>query len=293
MMQYIHFIVNPISGKGHHKITKPLLQHYFSASQYKIEVDFSEYKKHAILLTEAAVLKNPDIIVACGGDGTINEVASILVNSNITLGIIPIGSGNGLASNLKIPKNIDKAIKLILKGTRNAIDVGNANGNYFFSNMGLGIDALIIKKYEARKKRTLVSYLKSSLLSSFEYNPSIYHIYFNNITIKTKPFLLFISNSNEMGYNMSLTPKASLQDGLLDLLVISKVNFFEKLYLGILIVFNKPDLFPKYKHYQIKNAIIKSRRKTMEMQLDGEYYTLDTRELTVSMLPGALNILVD
>ena len=106
--------------------------------------------------------------------------------------------------------------------------------------------------------------------------------------------MLFISNSNEMGYKMSLTPKASLQDGLLDLMVISKVNFFERLYFGLLVALRKPDLFPKYKHFLVKDVAIKYRKKMMvEMQLDGEYYTVDSNQLSVSILPGALNVIVD
>ncbi|MGK4567970.1 diacylglycerol/lipid kinase family protein [Flavobacterium sp. 3HN19-14] len=293
-MRYIHFIVNPISGKGEGKITKNFLLQYFSAADYKIEVDFSDYKKHAIGLTEAAVLQKPDIIVACGGDGTIHEVASVLVNSEIPLGIIPIGFGNGLASNLKIEKQIEKAIKIIQRGSPSPIDVGLADGKYFFSNMGMGIDAMIIKKYENLEQRSLSTYMKSSLLSIFQYKPSVCHIYFGGKTVKAEPFLLFISNSNEMGYNMSLTPKASLQDGLLDLMVISKVNFFEKLYFGLLVMLRKPHFFSKYKHFLVKDMSVKYRRKTViEMQLDGEYYTIESNTLSISVLPGALNVIVD
>ncbi|MDI1255778.1 MAG: diacylglycerol kinase family lipid kinase [Flavobacterium sp.] len=293
-MRYIHFIVNPVSGRGEGKITKSFLQHYFSSVDYKIEVEFSQFKKHAIALAQAAVLNKPDIIVACGGDGTIHEVASVLVNTDIPLGIIPIGSGNGLASNLKISQNIDTAIKIIQDGKSSLIDVGIAGEKFFFSNMGMGIDAMIIKKYEEAGKRSLITYVKSSLSSSFEYKPALCHIYFNGKTVKAEPFMLFISNSNEMGYKMSLTPKASLQDGLLDLMVISKVNFFEKLYFGLLVALRRPNLFPKYKHFLIKDVAIKYRKKTVvEMQLDGEYYTIESNELSVSVLPGALNVIVE
>jgi len=112
-MVYIHFIVNPISGNGNHNIGKTELEKYFSKEKFKIEVDYSNHKKHAITLTKKAIENNPNCIVACGGDGTINEVASCLINTKIKLGIIPVGSGNGLASNLNIPKEIKKATEII------------------------------------------------------------------------------------------------------------------------------------------------------------------------------------
>ena len=143
-MKYIHFIINPISGDGKHNLSRTVLEKYFSEREYKIAVDYSNHKHHAIMLTNNAVTKSPDYIVACGGDGTINEVASCLVNTQIKLGIIPIGSGNGLASNLKIPKLLEEATQVIKNGKTQFIDIGKVNQHYFFSNMGIGIDALII-----------------------------------------------------------------------------------------------------------------------------------------------------
>lgn len=290
----IHFIVNPISGKGKHPITKAYLETYFSPEKYAIEIAYTAYKKHAIALTKNAVAKRPSIIVACGGDGTIHEVAAELVNRAIALGIIPIGSGNGLASNLKISKDIEKAIATILRGNRSSIDVGKAGDKYFFSNMGLGIDAMIIKKYESQKERSLVTYIKAALKSSSEYVPQTFNVSYKGVKIKTKPFLLFISNSNEMGYNLSLTPKASLQDGLLDFLIISKVNLIEKMYLGLLVFLNKSAFFHKYKHRLLSEITIDTESNSyIEMQLDGEYYYLESNQLHVSILPSALKIVCD
>ncbi|MGK4567793.1 diacylglycerol/lipid kinase family protein [Flavobacterium sp. 3HN19-14] len=151
-MIYIHFIINPISGKGNHVLDEATLRPYFPESQYKIVTYHTKYKKHATELTNSIIGYNPDCIVACGGDGTINEVASCLVNADIPLGIIPVGSGNGLASNLNIPRNLEKAIDIIKNGITSKIDVGTVNGQCFFSNMGVGIDAMIIKKYELGRK---------------------------------------------------------------------------------------------------------------------------------------------
>ena len=107
---HIHFIVNPIAGSGKNKIHLDLLHQFFEPENYKVTIKYSEYKRHSTLLTQDSIKEGATIIVACGGDGTINEVASCLVNTNIVLGIMAMGSGNGLASNLKIPKNIKKII---------------------------------------------------------------------------------------------------------------------------------------------------------------------------------------
>ena len=131
-MTYIHFIINPISGSGKHNLAASYILQHFPASEYQIAVDYTNHKTHAVELTKAAVKQNPDYIVACGGDGTINEVASCLVNTRIILGIIPVGSGNGLASNLNIPRDFKKAIDIIKKGKTTFMDVGKINDYYFF-----------------------------------------------------------------------------------------------------------------------------------------------------------------
>ena len=133
-MPKIHFIVNPIAGSGTHNFSESYFQDYFESNQYNLTVKYSEYKGHAVDLTKESIAQDATIIVACGGDGTINEVASALVSTNIPLGIIPVGSGNGLASNLKISNKIEEAIEIIKNNLQTRIDVGCVNNYYFFSN---------------------------------------------------------------------------------------------------------------------------------------------------------------
>lgn len=136
-MKRIHFIVNPIAGKGNHRLTKGFFEHYFEPEEFIISVRKTVYKKHAIPLAKQAMKDGVEVVVACGGDGTINEIASVLVGSHVKLGIIPIGSGNGLASNLKISKNITKAMMSIKVGKTIQIDVGSVNGTYFLATLVL------------------------------------------------------------------------------------------------------------------------------------------------------------
>ncbi|WP_163410250.1 diacylglycerol/lipid kinase family protein [Flavobacterium ajazii] len=292
-MTYIHFIINPISGTGKHNLSTSYIKQYFSADEYKIKVDYTKYKKHAIELTKAAIASAPDCIVACGGDGTINEVASCLIGTKIRLGIIPAGSGNGLASNLKIPRDFEKASTVIKKGKTALIDAGKINQQYFISNTGIGIDALIIKKYERSGKRTLSSYVKATIASSLQFKTQPAVITFNGKTIVSKPFMVFISNSNEMGYNMSLTPKASLNDGLLDLVVIPELSFTEKLALGYYILRNSIEKFKKAEHFLTRDIRIEMPHKIFtDAQIDGEQHNLKSNIVQASILPGALTVLV-
>jgi diacylglycerol kinase (ATP) len=292
-MLYIHFIVNPISGNGKHIITRSTLRSFFPADMFRIEVDYTEHKKHATELTNNAVSNNPDCIVACGGDGTINEVASCLINTSIKLGIIPVGSGNGLSAHLHIPKNIEQALQVIINGQSTAIDVGRLNDKYFFSNMGVGIDAMIIRNYENSGRRTLIAYIKASLAASMEFKPQKTALSFNNKMLEENPFMLFISNSNEMGYNMSLTPKASLKDGMLDLVTVPKLSFPEKLILGYYVLRNKVDKFKKAQHALIDNLHIELPEKIFtDAQIDGEYHNLKTNSLKVSVIKSGLEVII-
>jgi diacylglycerol kinase (ATP) len=292
-MTYIHFIINPISGSGKHKLDSSSIREHFPATEFKIETAYTQHKTHAIALTKAAIQQKPDYIIACGGDGTINEVASSLVGTSIILGIIPVGSGNGLASNLNIPRDFKKAIAIIKKGKTTAIDVGKVNQQYFFSNMGIGIDALIIKKYEDSGNRTLSAYIKAALSSSFEYKAQRTVLSYENQTVEVNPFMLFISNSNEMGYNMSLTPKASLSDGVLDMVIIPELSFFEKLLLGFHVVSHSIEKFKKAKHSLIRELHIElPLNKGIDAQLDGEQHRLETNSIQISILPKSLQILV-
>lgn len=292
-MRYIHFIVNPISGKGTHRLSKEYLQSFFSPDLYRIEVDYTEYRGHAIALSRTAAILNADTIVACGGDGTIHEAASALVGTDRTLGIVPVGSGNGLAANLNIPRNIESAIKIIAAGHSIPIDVGKMNEHYFFSNTGTGIDAMVIKHYEKSGKRTLLSYVKASLSASLKFKPKKAIISFGNDIIEVNPFLLFISNSNEMGYNMSLTPEAQLNDGLLDVIIIPEISFFEKIVLGWYVLRSRTEKFKKAQRCITDKLLIEYPEKIFtDAQIDGEYYYLRTNEIDVTVLKNGLQVIV-
>ena len=292
-MKYIHFIINPIAGSGNNSISTSSLENIFNKNDYSIVVKESHFKKHAITLAKESVLENADIIVACGGDGTINEVASCLVNTPITLGIIPFGSGNGLSSNLNIPKNLDDALLLIKNHPLKKIDVGIFNEYFFFSNCGIGFDAQVIKNYETHTSRNLISYVKAffeSLKNLDTYNDV--KIRLNGFSFKLKPFLIFISNSNELGYHISLTPDASLKDGLLDVLVIPKINFFKILLLTVSMLFKRQNVLKEVQKFKTKEVrIFQKRYQKFQAQIDGEFHEINSKSITISVLERNLSVI--
>ncbi|MEC4114156.1 diacylglycerol/lipid kinase family protein [Myroides pelagicus] len=291
-MTKIYFIINPISGKGKHEISQAYLDTFFDSDKYQVFAKYSTYKKHAIVLTQEAITQGADVIVACGGDGTIHEVATELVGKEVRFGIVPVGSGNGLASNLSIPKDIEQAIKRVRDGKSMRMDVGSVNGEYFFSNMGFGIDATIIDNYEKSGKRKLSAYIKASLNSAQNYKAKRMRVSYQGQVKEVNPLLLFISNSNEMGYNMTLTPKASLTDGQLDYLMVPKINIFKQLTFGLYVLLKKTDRFRKTDYVQtdyIKVEIIDQSRNGLQM--DGEYYQYDTNHFEIKVLKGALHVI--
>ncbi|MEH6745759.1 MAG: diacylglycerol kinase family protein [Maribacter arcticus] len=292
-MIHIHFIVNPIAGNGNTPLTKDELQPYFISGVHDLTIKITEYKAHATLLTQESVLEKADIIVACGGDGTINEVATCLIGTNIALGIVPMGSGNGLASNLKIPKKRRKALEIIRNKHKEHIDVGSINGRYFFSNTGVGFDARLIKHYESSEKRTLLGYISAcaTTFRDIKKNEPL-SIGIDGETPMINPFIVLISNSNEMGYKLSLTPKASLQDGKLDVLVIKKINRLKMLWLGILILIRKVHWLKESKSFQTsKLHLTRNHSDFFDTQVDGEHNRIDTNQLDISILEKSLCVL--
>ncbi|WP_200980137.1 diacylglycerol kinase family protein [Echinicola sp. 20G] len=289
----IHFIVNPISGKGKNLLDEIILSRYFEEEQFEIKVLLTTGPDHATALALASLEENADVIVACGGDGTISEVASCLVGEKARLGIIPFGSGNGLASNLGIPKKLDLALALIKKGKVKKMDVGQINDQFFFSNMGLGFDACLIQNFDKLKKRQLYGYIRASweTLKNFK-NLQEVTIASKEFNISTNPFLVFISNSNMLGYGFSLTPEAKLEDGLLDVLIVEQLSKSRVLLLGFLLLMGKVKSMKEVKYFQLKNLSISSSRSIPAIQKDGCQFKPNAQKLDISILPQQLSVIV-
>ena len=290
----IHFIVNPISGNGNNLITPKLVSGVFNFDEFKVKIKQTQRPKHAKELALKSIKEGADVIVACGGDGTVNEIASSLVGSNVKLGIVPMGSGNGLASALKIPKSISGALNVIKNSNSTQIDVGEINKHYFFSNTGIGFDANVINNYSKTKQRRLRSYLKASLITFFNNPPSLsVKITTESKSLRLKPFMVFVSNSNEMGYDISLTPKASIQDGMLDAIIVEPLNKLEIIYFGFLLLIKRPQSFKKAHYFLTKNLEITNLEKGGVLaQIDGESVQIKANQINIQINQAALLVVV-
>ncbi|WP_215225753.1 diacylglycerol/lipid kinase family protein [Echinicola shivajiensis] len=291
--QRIHFIVNPISGKGNNFLDKILLKEAFTKSQYEVFLKITSSPGHASKLAQIAITEGADIIVACGGDGTINEIASCLVGHDILLGIIPLGSGNGLASNLQIPLKIDKAIEIIINGNVKNIDIGKVNGKYFFSNMGIGFDAALIAHYNRLKQRQLKGYLKALIKTMGTYSSTgKIKLVKNGKECNADPFLLFVSNSNRMGYGFTLTPKANISDGLLDMVLVKKMSRLKLLLFGLLVASRKIHALKEVNYQLIENLVVLGNGNLLQYQIDGELVPVKENQLEISLCKEKLKVLV-
>jgi diacylglycerol kinase (ATP) len=225
----------------------------------------------------------------------VHEIASCLVNSPVHLGIIPIGSGNGLASSLHIPRDINTALGLLKSDKATSIDVGQVNGSYFFSNMGIGFDAAVIHNFEQHGKRRFGAYLKAAVRAFFNYRV------LQDITLELdgerkqiNPFMFFISNSRIMGYNLSLTKDASLKDGLLDMVLIEDMGRLKLLWLGVLILLRRhwPMKGLIYKQVQELKLTFKDKGKAVLAQQDGESLQMNEGEFRINVLPNAITVML-
>lgn len=291
-MKRISFIINPISGSGtqERELNDAVIGGFFPSDQFAIERLIIRGKGEATILVKEAVNRGSDIVVACGGDGTINEVARQLVHTEVKLGIIPRGSGNGLAGHLKIPSSLEKALEIIRQDSFIDIDTALAGELRFFSNCGIGFPAQLIRHYERIPQRKLLGYSMAGLASL----NAIKDAQLLEITCNGRVFTsghLFISNSNEMGYSMTLEPQASLQDGLLDVQIIPYDTIAGFTVFGLAALLRQLQTLKGVTRLQSDRLMVKAEFP-LELQVDGEFHALQERELTITNQPASLKVLV-
>lgn len=216
----ILFVVNPISGGKPKQNFAARVEQHLDKAKYQASYVFSEYRGHAAELAAEACLKGTDILVAVGGDGTINEVAGIALKYQVPLGIIPLGSGNGLARSLGIPLKLAAAIKRLNGGETMRIDAWLLNQKPFFNMAGMGFDAHISSCFAENKQRGVWGYIKATFREFKKYKPQVYRIEIDGQAYTRKAFMISLANSSQYGNNAHIAPFASLTDGILDVCII-------------------------------------------------------------------------
>jgi len=227
-MRSILVIINPIAGVRPKDEIPALVRKVMpQAEGFDVDIRFTERAGHASEMAREAVSRGVDTVVAIGGDGTINETGRSLVGSPVKFGIVPMGSGNGLARHIQVPLDITKALECIRDGYSEALDYGTVNDHIFFCTAGIGFDAQVSAKFAEAGSRGPVTYLRSFMQLVGNYKPSTYVIYTDDGRVKEKAFLIAIGNASQWGNNAYITPNASMSDGILDVTLVKPMPLYE------------------------------------------------------------------
>jgi len=283
------FIINPISGGKKKDGVPELIDQNLDKAVFDATIVFSDGISHARIIALEAVGKY-DIIVAVGGDGTVNEIASAIVGSDTALGIVPYGSGNGLARFLGIPMNPNQAIQTLVKGHTESIDSGTVNGQPFFNMAGMGFDAHISEVFSHGKKRGFISYVKSSMQEIATYNEQEYELEIDGKVYERKAFMLSIANSSQYGNDAHISPNASVQDGLLDICLIRKFPLWRFPEMGIRML-TKTSEGTSYVEIIRGKQINVTRQTEGPIHLDGEPQVMGTA-IHINIVPNSLKVIV-
>ena len=285
----IRFIINPISGKLHRKNLPQQIEGHLNKELFDCEIAISEYAGHSKVLAQEAIDGGCDIVAVAGGDGSINEVGTKLIGTDIALAIIPCGSGNGLSRCLNIPLNPVKAIEVINNCHIRKIDTVDINDRTFISIAGTGYDAKVAEDYSNDKRRGFDTYFKYIVRDFFALKGQNYTLQLPDKTIEVNAFFISFANSNQMGYDVPISPKASLWDGLVDLCIVEKPNPLELPIMGGFMLNGLMDKAPKVNIIQTPEVNI-IRPQADVINLDGESIIME-KDLHLKVNPLSLNII--
>ncbi len=269
MKKKIVFIINLTSGTSDKTSIPPLIDEHLDKDNFEYEIVKTEYAGHASEISAKAKNDGVDIVVAVGGDGTVNEVARSIVHSGTALGIIPCGSGNGLARHLLLPMNTRKAIEIINACEIHELDYGVINEYPFFCTCGMGFDAFVSMKFAESGKRGPITYAENILREGLKYKPETYIIEDENGTKTYKAFLISCANASQYGNNAYIAPQASMSDGLMDVIIMEPFDMLEAPQISI-DMFNKTlDKNTRIKTFHSKKIHI-HRTKPGVIHYDGD-----------------------
>ena len=287
----ILFVINSISG-GKKKLSLPaVIEANLDKNKFSATFSFTNVAGHATRIAHDAVSKDIDIIVAVGGDGTINEIAQELLGTDKILGIIPLGSGNGLARALHIPMNTKKAIAVINKLDTKLIDAAKLNQKYFLNMAGIGFDAHVSAVFAGSKSRGLKGYLKMGLKEVLSYHPQKYELNIDGKIYEREAFVISIANSTQYGNNFHISPNSSLTDGFLEICIVKPLPLYKLLILALQMLCStthrsKMVEIISGQHIQIK------REAAAVVHLDGEPVEMNNF-IEIDVIPLALKVITN
>lgn len=287
----IIFILNPISGTVSKAGIPGLIEERLDKEKFDCRIAETKYGGHATELAQQAARQGIDIVVAVGGDGTVNEVGRALVNTKTAMGILPCGSGNGLARHLNLPMNLKKCIDILNDCDIHTLDYGLINRHPFFCTCGMGFDAFISMKFAEAGKRGPITYMQKILEEGLSYQPETYEIEDEEGTRRYKAFLVSAANASQYGNNAYIAPQASMSDGLLDIIIMEPFDLIEAPQVAIEL-FNKTlDKNLKIKTFRASHIHI-HRKSEGIIHYDGDPVMADA-DVDISIVPKGINIIVN
>ena len=289
-MMQVQFILNPISGTKEKSEIPQLIEEHLDKTLYDYTIRYTEYAGHAREIAEEAAREGIDIVVAVGGDGTVNEVGCGLAGTTTALGILPCGSGNGLARHLNIPVSIKGSLDILNHNCIKTLDYCTINGRPFFCTCGMGFDAAVSYKFSNEGTRGFITYIKTTLTEYFKYKPQEYLIDIDGAKLRERAFVIACCNAAQYGNNAYIAPRATMQDGLIDVTVMHPFNALQSPILGA-------RLFLKQLGHDHHVSIYRGKRVVIErdhddvVHIDGDPMTLPAR-LAIEIVHHGINILV-
>ena len=283
--------MNPISGTSNKAGIPELIAKTLDTSLFDYEIKYTEHAGHAFELASEAKNEGADIVAAIGGDGTVNEVARAIVHSKTALGIVPCGSGNGLARHLMLPMQLKKSIEIINHCEIHELDYGIINGHPFFCTCGMGFDAFVSMKFAEAGKRGPITYAENILKEGLKYKPETYEIEDESGTMRYKAFLISCANASQYGNNAYIAPQASMSDGLMDVIIMEPFDVLEAPQISI-DMFNKTlDKNSKIKTFRTKKLHI-HRKEPGLIHYDGDPI-MEGEDIEVEIKAKGIKIIVN
>lgn len=283
-------IENPISGTGADKYAIALeARQVLTRAGHSVDIALTERAGHATELAAQAVRDGYEAVIACGGDGTVNETARSLCGTQTALGIIPAGSGNGLARHIGMPMNAAQAVQVLAQGHTDVCDYGTVNDREFFCTFGVGFDAAVSDRFAAAHSRGLLTYLRATLQELLRYRPKPYRVTVDGHSFDIEAFILTGANASQYGNNAYISPLSSIKDGQLELVIVHKLPILALPFFGL-------DMMTGTLSSNRHITVIPCREATIERpddgaaHIDGEPCRLG-RRLEVRIHPSSLRIL--
>jgi YegS/Rv2252/BmrU family lipid kinase len=285
-------VINPVAGKKHKINPSELVEQEIGD---KASVEYLLWESAEMDITKAVHEKinalSFDIVMAMGGDGTVNRVAQALIGRNESLLIIPMGSGNGLAHHLHVPMNLKKAIQLSLTGKTATIDTAKINNLNYFCSAGVGFDALVANKFATSGSRGFLKYLKISIIEYFTYKPKIYKINYDQNFLETKAFFITVANANQWGNNIRVAPTSHINDGMLQLVILKSFSWINLPKLIVRILSGTFHKSSEVLTFNAKSVHIERSSESKEAHFDGEPVLLDSK-IEISINPSSLKVII-